>query len=178
MISKSRSSSIDIRQTREMNLECFFRTQQFLLQQWNTDSEVPNIAAMHLWNSIISSVTESYGIVGQMLTSEVLTTQGRKPFHELKKELRGRTCRKDILLQFQDEISKLHVYKTKLYQIKLHFSSTRRDSHLESQSTMCNYFTWKWRDFSALNNSFREKDVDYTHAQLSRAFVITTKIIL
>lgn len=58
-----------------------------------------------------------------MLTSEFLTTQSRICFHELKKEVR------DILLHF--DVSNLHIYKTKLSQIKLHFSLTRKDSCLE-----------------------------------------------
>lgn len=90
LISKSWSSSMYIRQTREMNPACFFCTQHFLLpytltQQWNTDYDVPKTAVMYLWHSLIYSVMTSCGINGQILTSEVLTAQGREPFHELEK---------------------------------------------------------------------------------------------
>lgn len=50
-----------------------------------------------------------------MLTPEVLATQGKKPFHELKKELEGRTSMTDIFLQFEGEVSKLNIRKTKLF---------------------------------------------------------------
>lgn len=157
MISKSRSSSIDIRQTREMNLACFFCIYQFLLPQWNTDCEVPSTAVMHLWNSTIYSVMQSCEIVGQMLTSTVLTTQGRKPFHDLQKEkvkiqaeLVGKTFSFSLKMM---SASLTLIRQNSLPDQTAFFINKDRLLSWKSESTMCNYFTWKWRDFSALKTT-------------------------
>lgn len=153
MISKSRSSSIDIRQTREMNLACFFCIHQFLLLQWNTDCEVPNTAVMHLWNLTIYSVMQSCEIVGQMLTSEVLTIQGRNPFHDLQKErvkIQAELVRKTFSFSLKMMSASLtFIRQNSLPDQTAFFINKDRLLSWKSESTMCNYFTWKWRDFSA-----------------------------
>lgn len=122
LISKSRSFPTDIGWTGEMNWASFFCTHQFLPRQWNTDWSAQHYSFAFMEFNHLHHYRKYYRFIDQMLTPEFLTTQGRKPFHKLKKGKRH------FVVVWSQRSS---ICKTKLFCIKLHFSSTRTDSCLE-----------------------------------------------
>lgn len=156
LISKSRSFPTDIGWTGEMNWASFFCTHQFLPRQWNTHWSAQHYSFAFMEFNHLHHYRKYYRFIDQMLTPEFLTTQGRKRFHKLKKEVR------DILSWF--EVSDLQFVRQNSSVSNCIFHQQEQTLVLKDwESTICNCFPWKMakpaqQGFSAFNNSFREDD--------------------